>query len=151
MCPICNRPGKPYSKHHDYKNLDNSIQYRCPVCSFLWITEKKCQNLQLDDATQPTCVREGNVGACALGNCTRLKNIRMEYLGFEEASIEIESEMMKPVDQESYLSKQENWTFELTVECAGIVGEWWMCPRNGVFRRGYLGPSFFSTARERTG
>jgi hypothetical protein len=108
MCPICNRPGIPISNHYDYNNLDDSIQYRCPACSFLWITEKKCQNLQLDDAEQPTCVRDSDVGVCALANCPRLKNMRMEYLGFEETSTEIEREMMKPVDQENYMSKQEN-------------------------------------------
>ena len=107
MCPICNRPGIPISNHHDYNNLEDSIQYRCPACSFLWITEKKCLNLQLDDAEHPLCVRDSDVGVCALANCPRLKNMRMEYLGFEETSTEIEREMMKPVDQENYISKQE--------------------------------------------
>jgi len=78
-CPVCHQPGVLYHKYTQHQTT-----YYCPSCYFNWRTETQCKHHNLTTDNLSTCIRDGNIGECKGRYCPRLKEIKYEYLGFNQ-------------------------------------------------------------------
>ena len=78
-CPICHQPGIIF--HIESQNQTTSF---CPSCFFNWRTEPHCKHHTLTTDNLSTCLRDGNIGECKGELCPRLKEIKLDYLGFNQ-------------------------------------------------------------------
>ena len=86
-CLICNSKGENQNIIEDNGKQTVLVNYFCLKCDFHWQSEVNCSNLLFDEHNNPQCIRDGNIGECVANLCPKLKEIPLNFLGFNYSTI----------------------------------------------------------------